>query len=642
MSKFQVLNYIDNLNRVAQFKSKEGADMKFDVKYSWGGFVDNISPNLLPNWASTGIINGIPQGSYLEKMMGSEKVGTDNISNKVGLRIGEFFDNFGNYNLVKIIKNDKGENRILILKDQNKDLKFNGNENWADITPIDGIGNKNNYNFASWRNQLYFVNGGEFQFQTKKGGVMRYDPTLNPQLEVIDTGFGTSNLPNSTGADGGTPFYPNTIAFKNDVMYLGGNERFPQQIKFSELSNPYNIVGSLSKPFLGLLDTPPTASDITRPSTFLLNQNGDQITGLLNANGFLWIITNRRFYAYSANEFKQGLPAGLLWLDTLQEHKARTGAYSQKGISQKDQFFDFISTNTIKPSISTIVPIISQDRIDNVLSTKSDFIEDTMRKIKWDDVALGNLGFGSDAISFYSGAKCQNDLNNITLAGKRVDNIEMFSKITYINAVDWLAGDYETYWLSTEGDVYRLTPDNYNIIKDNETKNYDFVWQSGKLGVAKNDTDFSEKKLQYIYLVCCSDLDVELDFQIATNRKIGMEFEIDTNTGEKRKINKDTICSLCEPFNFNLDPDLFCAEITECSCEDDLQSLFIHKNAFLWHTLIQVEDKNIQYNTIQARLIAKTKGYFAIHQIGFIYKKLSPIDNKLLSQPILEKECLTK
>lgn len=631
MAELNVAGFYQDTRNFASVKSSLSSNTLFDIKASFGGYVDSISPNLLPDIYCTGALNCIGFGTYLEKMFAPVKIGvhqeTDeyDIDNMIGLRTGWYVNSNGKTTFFKFCKTTEAGNRFFVIdeldfRDPNFHTKIE-KEVWKDATPSQGIGLGDVYNFAVWRGQLFFCSGEKYQIGTKTGGVLRYDQTnVNEPWFCIDTGFGVANLnTQSSGNDGPYPFYPTLICFFNDVMYLSGSYNFPLQVKFSEHSNPVNVVGSAARPFLGLLDTVPTIEDLLRPSTFVLNQNGDEIRALFQAGGYLWIASNRRFYAYKTISVlnQQGLPAGLLWLDTLQEHKARTGVHNQKTIIQNDETYDFISTSFAKPSLATMIPIISNDTLDKQFGIKSTFIQETMSSIDWSNGAMGIYGSGGpDTIIFMSGSKC-GDKNDITIAVKSYENTPMFTKIG-IHANDWMNDNEFTYFLSSDNaELYRLDPNRYT--------NIPFVYQTGKIGTARNDQDFSEKKLKYIYIVGSAESDISLNFQIF-NQIYGSDVQ--------------TECSITAA-DFVYEPVVNQDDNNGCECQDDLPNPFVHRRGRLFSKMINVDGAEIRYNTLDIRVIANTQGYFALHQIGVIYEKSSPIWSDMIdpiSTPLEDSE----
>lgn len=620
MASLNVLSLYQDLNRTAIIKSNETKDIRFDIKASFGGYADSISPNLLPNYMCEGSINNVGFGTYLEKMIGSTLLGnhktTEDVNDMIGLRLGKFISEDGIARLFKIVKYNNN-NHIYFLNDQNNNNKLENTElNWLDLTPIQGITNSNQYNWSVWRNELYIVSGEKFEYGNNSGGVLVYNPTRSDKWRVINTGYGVSNNSQSTGADGPNAFYPLVIEFYNDTMYLSGSKEFPLQVKFSEHSNPDNLVGSSSRPFLGLLDTPPAISDLLRPSTFILNQNGDKINALFVANDYLWIATNKRFYAYKTlTVLNTKLPAGLLWLDTLQEHRARVGTYSQKSILQIDDDIQFVAYDNSQPGLAAMIPVISKDRVDKVYGVKSDYIQNTLKDMDLTNACMGVYGIGSlSSIVFISGAKCKGLNNNTTIAMKLLDGTPLFTKIPYIHASDWYNDNNATYWLSSDtGEVFELTSDCFNHHATEITKDYPFVYQTGRIGVATNDQDFSNKQVKYIWIVGCSSTDVDLVFNIFNQTALLGT----TENGVDR---------------FRYTPDINRIDLKDMDCNNDVPIPFVHRQGILFSKLLDCSQCSINYNVLNIRLEAHTSGYFALHQLGVIYEKLDPISGEIISK----------
>lgn len=617
MASLNVLNLYQDLNRTALIKSQEGKDIRFDIKASFGGYADSISPNLLPSFMCEGSINNVGFGTYLEKMIGSKLLGyhktEEDINNMFGLRFGGFVSEDSINRKFKIVR-DENKNKIFFLNKPTNDLQ------WLDFTPEQGITNSNIYNWAVWRDELYIVSGEKFEYGSTTGGVLVYNPNRKGgEWRVINTGRGVANNSQSNGADGPNDFYPSVIAFYNDAMYLSGSKEFPLQVKFSEHSNPDNIIGTLARPFLGLLDTPPVISDLLRPSTFILNQNGDKINSLFVANDYLWIGTNKRFYAYKTlTVLNTKLPAGLLWLDTLQEHRARAGTYSQKTILQIDDDIQFIARNNSQPGIASMIPIISKDRVDKVYGVKSDFVQNTFKDLDLSNACMGVYGIGSlSSIVFISGAKCPDTNNNITIAMKLLDGTPLFTKISYIHANDWYSDEEGTYWLSSEtGEVFELTNNCYTHDKTLINEDYSFVYQTGRIGVATNDQDFSNKQVKYIWLVGCSSTDLELKIDIFNQTNISGATTNGVNS-------------------FTFTPQIDRVDLEDLDCSNNIPIPFVHNQGVLFSKLLDCSQYSINYNVLNIRLEAITSGYFALHQLGVIYEKLEPISSEIISELII-------
>jgi len=607
-SKTVVLGYTNKWQGISGLQGRLSENKHFDIKATFGGYTDSISPTLLPNHLGTVAVNCIGQGSHLEKMMGAGYYGKHDIDPQVlvGVRAGHFYGQDGDDIMFKICRK-QNENRFYIMR--NKSM------NWLDVTPTQGIGVSNEYNYAVWRNKLFIVSGKEFKFGAKTGGVLVFNPREGEDMwETIETGQRVSNKYSSDGNDGGSPFFPITISFFEDRMYLGAGT----QVKFSEHSNPNNVVGSLDKPFLGLLDTPPVLQDLLKPSTFILNQNGDEIRAMLNANGFLWIITNKRFYAYKAlTVLNSELPAGLLWLDTLQEHKVSTGVYSQQAVMHSDEVFEFLTTKN-KPSVGTLLPTISNEILDNQFGTRSGAIQETMRGVDWSRACMGSIGNGkAESINFISGSKCGSH-NDITLMYKIYDDMTVFSKVPFIKASDWVMTDEGTFYLSSEnGNLYKLNPDTNTVVDflggEETTESFPMVYQTGRIGVGKGDNIFSSKKVSYIYFVGASSEDTKLEFQLCNK-------DIDPETGKH-----DISCKEIK-YKPNLNYQGF-----ECDCNYEGVTPFVHNRGVIFHALIDVNSLNSISNVFDLRVVQKSAGYFAIHEVGLIYETIDNFHESILN-----------
>jgi len=594
--------YLNNLSKNTSINAGNG--LKVYIKQTWGGIYENVSPTNLPDFGLTNVVNGIGQGTYIEKFPTVKKLGIhgDDTERFSVLRLMDFYDLFGRYHLLKICVTPTG-NRIYEIVDNDKDLVFKREELiWSDITADLDL-KKGEYNWAMWRNQLYIVSGNLFQQGELEGGVLQYNPVGTQKWTVINTGNSASPLPTSTGDDGASPFLPKTIAFHKDEMYLANDF----QVKKAEHSNPENVNGSISKPFLGLLDTPPVVADLLRPSTFIPSQNGDKITALFSTNNFLWIITNRRFYASKRiTVLDSQLPAGLLWMDTRQEHKVKTGTYSQKTIMWNDEQLEFLTTNQIVPTLASIIPVVSQDRTDKIYVANSTFIADTMKNIDWSEASIGVLGYGqSDSTNFISGKICNSDVNNITIAYKKFGDNIFFSKLYDENgdnwkANDWLNNDYTTmYGSSVNGDVYLIDTENYG--------DYDFTVQTGKCGVASGDSQFSDKILDRIWFNLYASKGMKLKIQIFKNPNCN---------------SKDCDCE-----------QIF-ETIIDVGCVDDTSDCinptpFSHRKGFNWLGLLNVSSRSIKYQSLDMRLTAIGDGYFALHEFGQVYKPDSPLSESI-------------
>lgn len=607
----ELQSYIQNLARNTQINaSAGGSNFKIYLKQAFGGIYENVSPSNLPDYGLTNVVNGIGQGTYIEKMFTNKVLGKHDklefdLSEMTVIRLMDFYDLFGRYHLLKICSTPKG-NRIYEIVDLDRDLVFQNTELiWSDITPKSGIGEGTLYNWARWRNALYIVGNQEFTFMDMTGGVITYNPQMTNTWDVIDTGFAASEFPTTKGNDGGTQFLPSTIAFHSDEMYIANDF----QVKKAEHSNPYNVIGNLTRPFLGLLDTPPVIADLLRPSTFIINQNGDKITALITTGNFLWIVTNRRFYAFKTlTVLNSQLPAGVLWLDTIKEHKVKTGTFSQKSIMLNDEQFDFLTTNNVKPTIASVIPVISQDRIDKVYGSNSYFIDKTMKEIDWSEAAIGILGYGEgDSLSFLSGKICGSQENNITLMYKKVGDNIFFSKLYDENgdnwkANDWLNNDYiAMYGSSVNGNVYVLDTENYG--------DYPFVIQTGKMGVTTSDLDFSSKNLKYLYLSCYADKGMTIKVELFINPNCDKNTDCDCAT----KIYEQQMDVSC------LTSDKDCAMVKP----------FSHRGGYNWLKLFNLSSETIAYNTLDMKITVNGTGYFSLHQLGVVYTPKDTFDKSL-------------
>lgn len=609
--------YMQSVNRNTSINAGS-SDLRVDIKRSWGGIYENVSPTNLPDYGLTNVINGIGQGTYIEKMSDVKVLGKHenlefSIKSMIVLRIMDFFDQLGRYHLLKICSTPDGD-KIYELVDNNKDLLFQNQElSWSDITTPANIQLNTTaiYNWARWRNELYIVSGDQFTINDKVGGVLRYTPNSPVKWQVIDTGISASSNPLTTGDDGDTYFKPKTISFHKDEMYIANDF----QVKKAEHSNPDNVTGANGRPFLGLLDEPPTIEDLLRPSTFIPSQNGDKITALISTNNFLWIVTNKRFYAFRRlTTLDTQLPPGLLWLDTIQEHKAKTGTFTQKSIMLNDELFDFLTTNKVSPTLASVIPIVGQERVDKVYASNSVFLRDTMKEIDWSEAAMGILGYGEgDALNFISGKICNSDFNNITIMYKKFNDTILFSKLYDENednwkANDWLNNDYTTmYGSSVNGNVYTIETEKHG--------DYNFTLQTGKIGVAAGDSDFSGKILEKIWISCYASKGMQLKLEIFKNPNCASE---------------DCGCE-----------DLVFEALLDVGCIDDKEECiqknpFKHRKGYYFTKIINVKSKMIKYNTLDIRLTAMGKGYFAQHDLAPIYKLDTPIDTNL----ILEDETL--
>ena len=595
--------YLNNLSRNTAINA--GSGLKVYIKQIWGGIYENVSPTNLPDFGLTNVVNGIGQGTYIEKFPTTKKLGIhkDTKERFSVLRIMDFYDLFGRYHLLKICVTPDG-NRIYEIVDNDKDLVFKREELvWSDITADLDLG-KGQYNWARWRNQLYIVSGDYLQQGETKGGILQYNPVGTQRWTAIDTGNSARPLPTTTGDDGSSPFLPKTIVFHKDEMYVANDF----QVKKAEHSNPENVNGLNGKDFLGLLDAPPTIEDLLRPSTFIPSQNGDKITALFSTNNFLWIVTNRRFYAFKRLTILDSqLPPGLMWLDSIQEHKVKTGSFSQKTIMWNDEQFEFLTTNQIVPTLASVIPVISQDRIDKVYVSNSTFIADSMKNIDWSEASMGLLGYGqSDATNFISGKICNSDVNNITIAYKKFGDNIFFSKLYDENgdnwkANDWLNNDYTTmYGSSVNGDIYIIDTENYG--------DYDFTIQTGKCGVASGDSGFSDKVLERIWLNVYASKGMKLKIEVFKNLNCNNQ-----SCDCQENIFEETIDVSCADNNMN------CINPTP----------FSHRKGFNWLGFINVKSKDIKYQLLDIRLTAIGDGYFALHELGEIYKPDSPLSEAL-------------
>lgn len=617
-------------------------NINYDIKISWYGFADSVSPNLLPANFSKSSVNNVAYGSYLEKAIGSEAIGyhkNENVKEMNGIEVGWFVDQAGRFTMWKIVATNEG-NKFFVLRDLDGDFEFTGaEEEWLDETPNAGIGSACDYDWAVWRNQLYLVSGEKYTDDNGNTGcVIRYDPanTAFGDWEAIDTGFGVANIPSSTGADGPTEFCPSIIEFYDDRMWLAGSELHCQQVKISEHANPYNVTGSAAKPFLGLLDTVPDIEDLTRPSTYILDQNGDCITALESKNGYIWSITNRNWYGYKNINVlnSNSLPAGLLWLDTLEEHKANNGTYSPDTVISDDEYFHFLSNSAVNPSFNTIVPVISNDSVDKLYVNRSIYVQERFRDIDWTGAAIGQYSTGDgEGVTFISGSRCgaEGDVeggrtcidNDTTLAFKNVDGTPTWTEIPYIHASAWTNDNQYTYWLdSTSGNLFRLNPKKWSYITrdsegNKEESHYPFVMQMGKTGKSANDLDFSDKTLKYIWITAVTDPTVDIQFDL---------------------FRQGNTCLDCEGIakTFHIKPCIDKDASKVCECGDVTKQPFVHQGGQFFSRLIDVSKFDFKYNVMDMRLTALSEGYFALHSLGVLYEKGKPISSNMLETELIE------
>lgn len=621
------LSYIQNKRETARIKDQVGVQY-FDIKVNWAGMADSVAPGNLPDLYTRTSINNVAFGSYLEKAPGSEKFGCQKdgkSKNQRGIAFDYFVDQAGRKIFWKIVDNGNGDNSFYVMRDEDGDGKIEGDEYcWVDATPAGGIGQNGEYDYAVWRNQLFFVSGEEYTAGGTTGCILRYDPTnlLQGDWVTIDTGNGVKNVPGSTGADGPEKFCPRFIEFNDDRMWVAGSERHCQQVKLSEHGNPYNLVGSATKPFLGLLSVPPDIEDLTRPSTFILDQNGDCITSLQNKGNLLHVVTNNTWWKYENLNVlnSSSLPAGLLWLDTLTQHPANTGSFSPKTVISDDEAFNFLSTSSTNPSLSTLVPNYATEDTDSVYANLSVFQQKRFRDINWDNAAMGKYGNGSgQSITMMSGSKC-GDHNDTTLAYKQMGDTATFTEIDYIHAQDWAEDNDYTYWLASDsGDVWRITPDNWSICpghcSDGEPDtHYPFIVQLGRAGLGAKDLPFSDKRVQYIWVEGAADENTAIQLDIFV---------------------QDTSCSGCSRTVTVSFVPCFNTEKARSDipkCKDSTADPFTHQGGREFANLVSVEKHNINYNIMDIKLTAYSEGYFALHKLGTFYEMIKPVSSEMIAK----------